>query len=434
MAGLLMFVICWSGTVAVLAQEIDWLLNPLLRVTPQAQPASWGELHDAVRAAYPGATALALEAPRGPRFAAVAVLDTPAQAYLRVYLDPYRAEVLGQTSFFNVQRFFRSLHMSLFDPFGRMWGYWLVSAFGFALLALAITPLVFYRRWWRGFLILPHSGPRARTTWSNVHRAFGVWGLAFTLLMGVTGAWWTFEYAGVDLGYPEPPAAVLSTAPAQPLDVLVAAAARHWPALDLRTIYVPDAGSGEPLQVIGQADAWLVRDRANWIRLDPASGAVLGEQRGERLPWPARWIDTVDPLHFGDFGGVAVKLVWFAFGLALSAMCLTGAYLHYQRLSAGGASAARHRLRGYGAALAASGAVLALAAYGGWNEIRRYGPVTGAGQQWPEVPLPVLVFLTLWVAATLAILAVWAVKLRRAAGPAPGDAPPRGAARAEAAS
>lgn len=415
MAGLVMFVICWSGTVAVLSHEIDWLLNPLLRVTPQERVAGWGELHRAAVAAYPQARSVSLEAPKYPGFAAVAVLDLPAQDYVRVYLDPHTAQVLGQTSFFNVQRFFRSLHMSLFDPFGRMLGYWFVSLFGFVLLALAITPLVFYRRWWRGFMVVPGAGRTPRTTWSTMHKAFGVWGLWFTLLMGLTGAWWTFEYAGGDLGYPEPPELQAHDTAAPDLDRLMAAASSHWPQFDAKTLYLPDPGSAEPLHVVGQADAWLVRDRANWLRLDPATGAILAQQRAEQLPWPARWIDTVDPLHFGDFAGLGVKLIWFVFGLALSGMALTGAYLHYQRLHAGGTTSARHRWRGYAAAIATSAAVLALTVFGGWNEIRGYGPGADGARQWPAIAAPVLAFIVSWVAITLAALLVWCRKLLHAA-------------------
>jgi uncharacterized iron-regulated membrane protein len=412
MAGLLMFVICWSGTVATVSHEIDWLLNPMLRVEPAGTSVSWGELHNAIRAEYPDAGAIELQAPLYRRFAAVAIIETPQQQNMRVYLDPYRGTVLGHTSFFNVQRFFRSLHMALFDPFGKMLGYWLVSLFGFLLLGLAITPLVFYRRWWRGLVTTPVRGQARRAWWSNFHKLSGAWSLGFALLMGVTGAWWTFEYGGVDLGYPERPEPAIATGEPVRLDLAIAAVANAWPSLDVRSLYVPPPGHAEPLLVNGQAEAWLVRDRANWLQVDPRSGAVLAQQRATSLAWPARWIDTVDPLHFGDFGGLALKLAWCVFGLLLSAMALSGAYLHYERLDPAHGGV-RHRGRGFAAAAGAAAIVLVLTAVGGWTEIRSYGPVDESGLRWPQVEIPVVAFLAAWILVTLGTLIAWSSKLYR---------------------
>jgi uncharacterized iron-regulated membrane protein len=124
-------------------------------------------------------------------------------------------------------------------------------------------------------------------------------------------------------------------------------------------------------------------------------------------------VDTVDPLHFGNFAGLAIKLVWFVLGLLLSSMALSGAYLHYERIQAGVQGAARHRWRGYGVAIVAAFVVLGLTAVGGWIEIRSYGPVVDARLRWPEVPAAVAVFIASWVLVTCGVLAVWGAAFRR---------------------
>ena len=55
LAGLMLFVICWSGTVAVFSHEIDWLLDARLRVEPRrgTAPATWGQLQASVGKAFP---------------------------------------------------------------------------------------------------------------------------------------------------------------------------------------------------------------------------------------------------------------------------------------------------------------------------------------------------------------------------------------------
>jgi uncharacterized iron-regulated membrane protein len=415
--GLVMFLICWSGTVAVLANEIDWLLDSRVRAASDARPLSWSMLEASVRRTYPDATSLTLEAPLAPGFAARALIDRPAQSYVWVYLDPATGGVRGHSSYFNVQRFFRSLHMSLFDfGTGRTYGYWFVGVFAVLLLVSTLTPLVFYRRWWRGFFTLKR-GRGLRVFLSDAHKLIGVWSLLFAALMAVTGIWYLSEWFGADFDYPErAPIERPAAGARQSLDELVAAARRAWPALDVRAVTVPEGSYWGPvLYVEGQTDVWLVRDRANFLMLDPSDGSVLRRQNVAEVGWPARWVDTVDPLHFGNFGGLAVKVVWFVFGLLLSALALTGAYLHAQRLTQ---AQPRAGWRGMRSAILLTGLVLVATAYGAVVEFRRFGPVVAGAPTGPDVPIGVMTFLVGWIALTLVIVVVWAYVLwRRGAGP-----------------
>lgn len=417
--GLMMFLICWSGAVAVLSHEIDWLLDGRQRVTgpavpsPSPSPAAWGAWAASIRAAYPEAQGVTLHAPLADGFAAQAVLDTPEQSMKRVFLDPATGQVLGESSYFNVQRFFRSLHMSLFDLGSeRTWGYWFVAAFAPLLLISSLTPLVFYRRWWRGFLTLKRDrGPRV--FWSDFHKLNGVWSLLFTWMIALTSVWYLVEWFDVDLGYParEPVASSPARSPL-PVETLVARAQQAWPGLEIRSVGLPEGSYwGNVLYLDGQSEAWLVRDRANYLMLDPGTGTPLRHQDIRDVGWPERWVDTADPLHFGDFSGLPVKLVWFVFGLALSGLCLTGAYLHAKRLQSESASR-RAYWRGTRSAMAISVVAIGLACWGGWKELLRYGPTVNGQMTSPDVPLGVSLFLVAWSLATLAILAAWMFLLR----------------------
>ena len=61
--GLILFIVCWSGTFATVSHEIDWLVTPERRAMPQVEPASWGEIHAAAQARVPGAEVRSLHAP-----------------------------------------------------------------------------------------------------------------------------------------------------------------------------------------------------------------------------------------------------------------------------------------------------------------------------------------------------------------------------------
>src|SRR5690606_32969893 len=115
-----------------------------------------------------------------------------------------------------------------------------------------------------------------------------------------------------------------------PVDDWVRAAQQAIPELEVGAIWFP-AKRNSVVRIDGQATAWLVRDRANQVLVDPYTGDTLFQQRAEESSPYRRWVDTADPLHFGDFGGLASKLVWFTLGLVLSVSMPTGAYLWSRR-------------------------------------------------------------------------------------------------------
>ncbi len=415
----MLFVICWSGTFAVLSNEIDWLVTPAARVEHGGERASWGAIESAVEQAFPAAGLSYLAAPLYSRSAAQAIVDLPNQASVWVYVDPYSAEVQGTSSYFNVQRFFRSFHYAFFVP---ELGIYFVSVFSMAMLTSLVAALVFYKRWWQRFFRLPRG--RGRAFWSELHKSAGVWSIWFLSVIGVTGAWYMFEAARADFGdgilaYAGNPRfaihaiAETSVDPSrrlQPLDALVARARELRPDLDIRSISLED----EKVVFTGQGGHLLVRDRANQLHLDRRSGEVLYDQTPHDYSLYWRWSDTADPLHFGDFGGLAGKLVWFVFGLALSGLILTGTWLHAHRLAREAGGGSRHRWHGTGAAIVVTLAVLAASVPYGFHEAREfYGPTVDGARQLPTLAPGVRAVIIGWIAVTLAMIAGWVILLRR---------------------
>lgn len=405
--GLMLFLICWSGTMAVLSYEIDWLLDARLRVEPQPERASWGELLASVKSVYPEATRISLHAPPYVRAAAHADIEISGERQRRVYLDPYSAQVRGGTTLFNVQRFFRNLHMCLFDVSNQYGGYWFVGAFGFSLLASSLAPLIFYRRWWRGGFTLK-TGRGARIFWSDAHKLSGLWALLFALLIALTSIWYLLEWTDLDLGYPETPRIASAALPAVSgpgLDALVTQAQSAWPQLSIRTLDLPeDSYWGPVLCVEGQTSSWLVRDRSNRLLLDVSTGEVLYQQSAAAMGWPARWIDTADPLHFGNFSGLGVKLIWFAFGLMLCGLCLTGVYLHAQRLHRSHGGATRARIKGANTVNACWMLSLLVIGALGASNVAGYFEAERGGMAYAAMPSAVGSFIAAWCAVTVLVM------------------------------
>lgn len=426
--GLLLFVICWSGTFAVIAHELDWLVTPQVKsehVVPDDYELDWQGIYDAVQEAYPEVKLNWLEQPLYSRSAAVAVVDFPDQDFVRVYVDPVSLEVLGRSSYVTIQRFFRSFHMNLFIP-NRV-GSYLVMSFAITLLISAVAALFFYKRWWRRFF---HFKPTARAFWSELHKISGLWSLWFILIIALTSCWYLFElgrahlgdgklayYADSDYGLHQikEPESDLSL-PALSIGELVAKAKAVRPDIDINQVSYGWGTYDEraTFYINGQSTHWLVRNRANQLTLDSRTGEVLYSQNASDYPLYWRWSDTADPLHFGNFGGLISKLIWFLFGLILCGIILTGTWLHARRLMREKQGRRRNHWPGTLPAVATSLLVLAASVPFAIKGTRQYYGIGIEGEKVLPALMPGVSAVILgWILVTLMIIGVWCYLLIR---------------------
>ncbi|MGE3395820.1 MAG: PepSY-associated TM helix domain-containing protein [Sphingomonas sp.] len=403
--GLMLFVICWSGTFAVLSDEVDLLVNPAIQGT-HSEVIAWDAAYRAARAARPDLTDLSIEMPRGPG-SALFVLGTDEEGdYQRLYADPATGRIIAQTTFFNVQRFFRSFHRNLFlvgfYEFGAAGtGDLIVTATAIILLVQVITSLVFYKRWWRGFWALDwRRGPKV--FWSSVHKAAGVWSLWLATIMAVTGIWYLVEFYLPPEPEPEKPPVVTADAD-RPVNIAaaIAAAERAYPGLSTRIVSIGDV----VIEVSGQDGSLFTRDRAATVTTTLDGSRALTVHRVADLTALERWTHMADPIHFGDFGGLWSQIPWFVFGVFLSGLSLTGAYLHVKRQRRRGETQLRTPIF---FAYAFTIAILIVSARYGMLEIMDYGP----DGSWPLVPAGAIIFIGMWIVSTLIALTVWMKAVR----------------------
>lgn len=324
-----------TGTIASLSHEIDWLLTPAMRVAPQqSSPASWGRLTTSAHEAAGDARIEWIYAPSEPWFAVEAVAVRSNGNRFRIQIDPWTAQVRGLTPWFNAQRLFRELHRSLMLPTAI--GVPIVTALAFPLLASVVTAFWVYKKWWRGFFRVPRRRKDRRNDGrrftGDLHRFVGLWSLWFVALIGITGVWYFAEKMGGAAPVPRPPEVL---APAQAsgarLDALVTKAWYAFPDLRVTSIGFPKGQPGGVV-VMGQAKALLVRERANAVMLDPDRQAVVDVVRGEELSLHQRISEAADPLHFGAWGGLPSRIVWFLCGAALTGLAVTGVLIYALRL------------------------------------------------------------------------------------------------------
>jgi uncharacterized iron-regulated membrane protein len=327
--------VCLTGTLAVLSSEIDWLLQPSLRVAPATVEGAprWDRIHAGAQAWSDEASVQSLGAPAASAFAATAVIEYPDETLKILHIHPTTGVVQGEGSWVGAQRVLRNMHRHLNLPV--KYGVPLVGSLALLLLVSFGTSLVVYKRWWRGFF-RPIRWRDARTAWGDVHRLMGVWSLWFVLLIALTGVWYLVEELGLDAppAREAPPAQIAAAdaaAPAPDFTASLAAARAALPGLAIERIILPGK-PGDAVEFQGQLSAVLVRERSNAVAVDPATGAVLLARRGEELTVHQRISEMADPLHFGYFGGYWTKLPWFLFGLMMTGLSVSGIAIYGLRV------------------------------------------------------------------------------------------------------
>lgn len=334
------FLVCITGTLAVLSEEIIWLANPDVRATAPSDDAelmSFDQILAAIEKQDPSADVEWLAKPEESHFALTASVTYPDTRSATLYVNPYTGQIQGSSPLFDFRQFTRALHGWWLVPFtnGYSWGWYLVSLLGLPMLASLVTGLVVYKRFWKGFLT-----PRlrfdqgARIFWGDFHRLSGIWSIWFIAVIAITGLWFLVQAILSDNhitlsseGIPPVLArdAVPIATPGKPvarieLERAVAIASQTIPSLEAEALYFPeDAYSA--LYIYGSSNYPLMYQS---VALNPFDGQVVAVRRlGDRSP--LEFItESMHPLHTGDFGGLWSKLIWFAFGLILSLMVLSG--------------------------------------------------------------------------------------------------------------
>ena len=335
---ILFFIVCFSGTLATLSHEMDWLFIPEMRAEPQAELATKNQIVENLEARYPDGKIEFWAASREPYLCDIVYIYQDDQRYY-VFANPYTGEVQGHATL-TFQRFFRDLHYNLFIPF--QVGHFTVLFFGFLLLISLVTGLLFYKKWYRKLWVLK-TGKGPLVLFRSLHRLVGVWSVPFTILFSITGIWYFLERSNTadisDIANPRMPVVEStvadSTAFARITYTLdynraVSKAKEAIQGLEVKEV-VPPQSMKSPIYLTGPSDVPLVRYRANRVYLDPENYSIIDVQRADQLG-TIMWLnDIADPLHFGYWGGLITKFIWFFAGLGISGLVLSGIWISLKR-------------------------------------------------------------------------------------------------------
>ncbi|MEM8919318.1 MAG: PepSY-associated TM helix domain-containing protein [Pseudomonadota bacterium] len=334
----IMALVLFTGTVATLSNEIDWLIQDDMRVTPGEEMVSWGEMDRAVRTYAPNANVASIGTMDHDYFAYRATVMDEFGNRNYVHVNQWTGEVTGETHPLTVQRFFRDLHRYLFMP--NYLGLPIVGSLSFILLISLYTGLKTTRNW-RTVMMRVRRNKGVRILLGDMHKAAGIWASWFFILMAVTGIWYLAEFgyavAGERMEAERPGLTeerIAELGPVirdSPVGDVARVAKEAIPDLQITGIQYP-LRHNQAFTVLGVRSNPLLRDRANRVFVDPADLSVIKAQPEEDISTVAWLNEMADPLHFGTFGGLTTKIIWFVFGIFMTGLSITGVWLTWRRL------------------------------------------------------------------------------------------------------
>ena len=259
--------------------------------------------------------------------------DSPASQMTIQLFDRASGATAGTERDGGVMDFLLTLHT---DMFLGLPGELFLGAMGLLFVAAIVSGIVLYAPFMRklefGTLRVSRS---ARLKWLDYHNLLGIVALAWMSVVGVTGVinalatpitklWQANELAAMTRAYADRPA--LAPSRYGSLDRAMAAARRALPGNAPQFIAFPGGNfSSKHHYAVFFQGATPLTERLLTTALIDAETGTLTDVRP--MPWYYKALSLSQPLHFGDYGGLPLKLFWAVLDLFTIVVLGSGLYL-----------------------------------------------------------------------------------------------------------
>lgn len=238
--------------------------------------------------------------------------------------------------------FLGELHMNLHLP--RTWGLFIVGLTGVTLLSSLISGLLSHPRLFKDAFALRWGGSK-RLQEADLHNRLGVWGFPFHLVVSLTGALLglstlivgVLALAAYDGDSEKAFAAILGPratasenyAPLPDINPMIAAVRQQKPSAEFVGAQFQRIGTqGQMVHLSMRVPGHLAL--FNQYYFNPA-GKLIGDGGLEEGGVGQQILGVLQPLHFGWFGGIGVKILYAILGLALTIVTQSGVVIWLAR-------------------------------------------------------------------------------------------------------
>jgi uncharacterized iron-regulated membrane protein len=346
-----LLVLCITGAPLVFKDELSDLFDDglLYASVPDGTPnISIDRLADTARSMYPGEQIISIFSDDDEPKIVVYMAKSWEQFQANrkslhwIRFDAHTGQVLKQNKPFKEDGYtfldlMLQIHKDLFTGLpGELFLAFMALLFVVAIVSGVVLYAPFMRKLDFGTVRAERS---SRLKWLDLHNLVGVVTLGWAIVVGATGlinelstplfALWqrTDVKAMLDpmRGRPLPAAGEMSL-PQAALDTVRAA----MPDMVASTVVFPGSPFGSPYHYL----VWTKGREPLTSRL--FSPALVDARSGEfvtavQMPWYLHALELSRPLHFGDYGGLPLKIIWLLLDLATIVVLGSGVYLWLSR-------------------------------------------------------------------------------------------------------
>ncbi len=333
--------LCVTGLYLVFHDEIDHArgIVPVIEGTDQPRLAL-GEIVAAAREKHPGWTEMSYsEDQEHPGLVYISMCPPGVNDFAKAKPFLFNAHT-GEPANLNLDEtlsmWVLKLHINLFAGIvGELY----LALVGIALLAALLSGVVLYAPFMRGIRFGKLRNERSKRVFRlDLHNLIGITTLAWLSVVTITGVilelakpilaiYQANDLAAMTADYRDLPKPVGKV----PLEIAVASAEKAWPGHHVSFALFPGTPySGEHHYTFFMAIGDGLESRIPKLALIDASDGGITVARESPLYIKALFLSG--PLHFGDYAGMPLKIIWALFTLLTLVLCMSGIYLTWARI------------------------------------------------------------------------------------------------------
>lgn len=340
-----LLMLCITGLPLIFHEELDKVLEKqvVATVPPGAAPLSYDSLAVIASAQYPGNHIRYVfwdEEDRNKVMFDVAPRpDAPPEQSRYATLNRYTGAVLDKPAQDGIMDVILKLHTNMFMGIG---GKLFLGLMGILFVIAIVTGAVLYGRIMKKYDFgMVRKYKSRRLQWLDTHNLIGIITLSWASVVGFTGIINTMSdivlFMWQQGQLKEMVAPYANQAPVTgklaSLDSTLLVAQAAAPQMEPRIVTYPGTmfSSKHHYAVFMKGNTALTSRLLTPALVDAKTGQLTDIRQ---MPWYVNTLFLSEPLHFGDYGGWPLKVIWALFDLATIIVLITGLYLWFERRNA----------------------------------------------------------------------------------------------------